>query len=211
MYRPLFENLETKNKEELLKLINEIKAKLTQLRNVMEHPNYKCTKCPSELTMYKCERDFLNMAINRYFALGGEYKYDDKELSDIEFNDKLEEIVKISLRNGLWYEYKPNVIIEVTAEKIICKALAGIDYVEKAVEYEKENFLYELGNLHIGAWNEEYSTERFGLYCLDGTAWELQIEYKDGNKKIYFGQNAYPYNFNELLNLMGENEIEEEF
>lgn len=208
MYRLPFENLEKADKEEVLTIIQETKNRLTELRDIMEHPDYKCTKCPSELTMYKCERDFLNMAINRYFALGGEYKYDDKELSDIEFNDKLEEIVKISLRNGCWYEYNPNVIIEFSGEKIICKNFAGIDYVEKVVEYDKESFLYELGNLHIGEWDEEYSTEHFNLHCLDGTAWELQIEYKDGTKRVYFGNNAYPYNFNELLNLLGENEKE---
>ena len=37
------------------------------------------------------------MAIIRYISLGGEYVYDKQELADTDFNNKLEDIVNISL------------------------------------------------------------------------------------------------------------------
>lgn len=202
MYRPSFEKIEKASKEGLLNIIEETKNKMTELRDIMEHPKYKCKKCPSELTVYKCDRDILNMAIIRYISLGGEYVYDKQELADTDFNDKLEDIVNISLMNGYWTDYKPHAIVELSGKKPILKVFAGADYVEMDIDFDKESFLYELGELHLGEWSEEYSTEKFGLYCLDGTKWELKIEYKDGTKREFSGWNAYPYNYKELLELL---------
>lgn len=199
MYRPPFKKLETQNKEELLNIIKEIKLRLTELRDIMEHPNYKCTKCPSELTMYKCDRDFLNMAITRYLALGGEYKYDDKELANIEFNEKVEQINKITLTAGGCLSLKDEVEVRFIGDEVRI-----IFRNEEIVSnYDKASFFKELEDLYIGEWQNEYSPDRFGIYILDGVEWELKIKYYDGTEKEYGGYNAYPYNYKDLLALMG--------
>ena len=38
----------------------------------------------------------------------------------------------------------------------------------------------------------------------DGTQWELEIYFSDGHKPVkIYGDNAYPYNFKELQELLG--------
>ena len=79
-----------------------------------------------------------------------------------------------------------------------------------AIEKKDKGCLFEsLKKLHIGGWRKNYSTKRFGYLVCDGTQWHLEIFYSNGHKpeKIY-GDNAYPYNFNRLLELF---EIENEY
>ena len=67
----------------------------------------------------------------------------------------------------------------------------------------KEEFLSELRELHLGEWRRHYNLTRYGYFVCDGTQWELTIEYNNGRKAESFsGDNAYPYNFNNLLELM---------
>ncbi|MBR2870919.1 MAG: hypothetical protein IKB98_06065 [Clostridia bacterium] len=74
---------------------------------------------------------------------------------------------------------------------------------EKELDYTKQEFLSQLERLHIGEWRKSYYPNRFGVSVLDGEEWVLNIEYSDGKKAKYGGQNAYPYNYEELLELLG--------
>ncbi len=39
---------------------------------------------------------------------------------------------------------------------------------------------------------------------LDGTQWSISIEYEDGKEPFeIYGSNAYPYNFEELMEFLG--------
>lgn len=39
---------------------------------------------------------------------------------------------------------------------------------------------------------------------MDGTQWELKIDFSNGHKPLrIYGSNAYPYNFHELMDLLG--------
>lgn len=73
---------------------------------------------------------------------------------------------------------------------------------ERITEVSKKEFIYQLGELHIGEWRSYYSTKRFGIEVCDGVQWALKFGYKDGKKKTYGGDNAFPYNFDELLDLL---------
>ena len=75
MYIPPFEKLEAANKEELLKIIKSIKIKMRRLKVKMEHPDYRYRtniKCPTDLLIYKCDRNFLDRAIFKYIEIGGD-------------------------------------------------------------------------------------------------------------------------------------------
>ena len=62
--------------------------------------------------------------------------------------------------------------------------------------------------LHIGEWRTDYDVSRFGYIVLDGTQWTLEITYSGSRKPVSFtGSNSYPYNFSELLELLGENDF----
>ena len=87
-------------------------------------------------------------------------------------------------------------------EKVISERF-GEENVEELSLEDKDDFLDGFAALNIGEWRSNYDTERFGYYVMDGTQWELEIHYSNGNKtKSYYGSNAYPYNFNKLLELV---------
>ena len=209
MYMPPFERLQNASKEDLLKIIHSTKIKMGRLRKKMEHPDYKYRKekvCPSDLVIYKCDRDFLNMAIVQYLILGGEYQESKKSLRDSAFNDRLEDIVKITFYNGGFFSTNEKTIIDLSGDELKVMSGSFSEVYEKITETTREEFLYRLGELHIGEWRSHYSCERYGMEVCDGIQWVLKFEYKDGKKKTFSGNNAYPYNFDELLELLMFNE-----
>ena len=204
MYMPPFEKLETHNKEEVLKTINSTKRKMIMLKRKMEHPFYKEQErfCPSDLTIYKCDRGFLERAIMHYISLGGAYKESLSETRDRLFNEKLSQIKKITLVSGGYFSPRKKVVVDLSCDKP--RYFSGIIYelFERECELTKQEFLSQLESLHIGEWRKTYTPERFGVSVLDGEEWELNIEYSDGKKAKYCGQNAYPYNYEELIGLL---------
>ncbi|MBQ3235125.1 MAG: hypothetical protein IJA97_03080 [Clostridia bacterium] len=67
---------------------------------------------------------------------------------------------------------------------------------------DKDEFLQEFANLHVGEWRKSYLPDRFGVCVLDGVEWELKIEYNTHKSVKFSGTNAYPYNFKELLRVI---------
>ena len=61
-------------------------------------------------------------------------------------------------------------------------------------------------NIHTEYWNADYSN----LQIMDGTQWTLSVHYADGYVIEYFGSNAYPENWNELLCFFGIEQGREE-
>ena len=79
------------------------------------------------------------------------------------------------------------------------------------IDMTKEEFLEEFSRLHIGEWRKHYNTRRYGYTVCDGTQWSLEINYSNGIKPVkIYGDNAYPYNFDSLKDLMGCEDLEGE-
>jgi len=53
--------------------------------------------------------------------------------------------------------------------------------------------------IHTEYWNSRYSN----CFILDGTQWHLTVRYSDGFILEYGGSNAYPKNWNELIDFFG--------
>ena len=209
MYMPPFERLQNASKEDLLKIIHSTKIKMGRLRKKMEPPDYRYKTeivSPSDDVIYKCDRDFLNRAIIKYISLGGDYKWSITEKKDTEFNDRLDVISKIVFYNGGFFSTNLKTVIDLSGDKPKLFAGSFSQVYEQDIEIDKEEFLYQLGELHIGEWRCSYSPKRFGIEVLDGEQWVLKFEYKDGKKKTFNGNNAYPYNFDELLDVLMLNE-----
>jgi hypothetical protein len=171
----------------------------------MGHLDYKNRKekvCPSDLVIYKCDRNFLNSAILQYLILGGESLETKLSLRDSAFNDRLEDIVKITFYNGGFFSTNEKTIIDLSGDEIKVMSGSFSEVYEKITETTKEELLYQLGELHIGEWRSHYSTKRFGIEVCDGIQWALKFEYKNGQKKTFGGDNAFPYNFDELLEVL---------
>ena len=63
----------------------------------------------------------------------------------------------------------------------------------------------------MGEWMRRYSLKRFVYMVLDGTQWEIEIEYDNGHRNVRLdGYNSYPYNFNELQAIFGIFEASED-
>lgn len=80
--------------------------------------------------------------------------------------------------------------------------LISVDF--KLPEYRpetKQELLDAFREFHIGEWKHKYVDSD----VLDGTQWELVIEYSNGRKTAkYYGGNAFPFNFDEFAEFMGD-------
>lgn len=58
--------------------------------------------------------------------------------------------------------------------------------------------------MYIGEWRKSYTTKRFGYTILDGTQWNLEIEFSNDTKTFKSGgDNSFPYNFDDFQRLLG--------
>ena len=84
----------------------------------------------------------------------------------------------------------------------------GLWHVENCLEYElviKDELISGLKNLRLYDWEQTYDEP-----AMDGTQWELDIYYNNGRRVVKIsGSNAYPYNFEDLKELL-EVEMEDE-
>ncbi len=65
-------------------------------------------------------------------------------------------------------------------------------------DVSKRDFLSSFRDLHTETWKSQY----FNNNILDGTQWNLSVEYADGEKEEFHGSNEFPGNFESLLKLM---------
>jgi len=82
-----------------------------------------------------------------------------------------------------------------TQIKYICNQEENIFTGEKLNE-----FLYKLFNENILKWKREYNNNDI----LDGTQWELKMEFKDLPKFKCYGSNEYPSNWKNILTIINE-------
>ena len=58
----------------------------------------------------------------------------------------------------------------------------------------------KLENVHINKWRKEY----VNTGILDGTQWNLEYKVKDKRCRHIYGSNAYPENFDDFMQVLGE-------
>lgn len=204
-------NLKGKNAEQIMSAIRGLKNEIGHLKNIMEHPDYgsELIACPSESTRLRCTREYLERAKVALLEAGGEYKPSQAELKAKEFDNNLSAIGKIVFTIGGFFGGYEMRTISFDDEKLQVSVQHSLSIepevtsVALLLPYTKGEFLDELNSLHIGEWRSSYSLKRFGYEVLDGTQWELEILYKNGAKPFKsYGDNAYPYNFDEFKELL---------
>lgn len=211
------EFLKGKTKEEIMTAIRELKEQMVDLKNIMENPEYdfEYDVSPSEETRLSCKRLYLERAKEAYEEAGGSYILSEAEKRATDFETNIDFISKITFKIGGYFNDYPTYIVKLSGELEAYKKLWDEEEPISLYEYNGEKitkaaFLARLKSLHIGEWLSLYSTLRFDYMMLDGTQWELEFEYINGNKPIKFeGDNSYPYNFDEFLILFGINEDED--
>ena len=202
------EYLKGKTPEEILKVILSLKREITRLKNIAEHPDYVCEMHPSESVRISCSQDYLERAKLALKESGVEYQPTKSELKTIEFDENIPNISKIIFSiSGFLYGEE---LVEVTFTDDTAELKYGRSYIptkpddfDKIETIDKATFLEEFKCLHIGEWRKNYNTKRFGYTVLDGIQWELEIHYSNNTKPVkIYGDNAYPYNFDRLKDLL---------
>ena len=202
------EYLKGKKPEEILKAIRSLKREITRLKNIAEHTECVCEMHPSESVRISCSQDYLERAKQALKESGVEYKPTKSELKAIEFDANIPNISKIIFSIGGFLRGEE--LVEVTITDDTAELKYGRSYIptkpddfDKIETIDKATFLEEFKRLHIGEWRKNYNTKRFGYTVLDGTQWELEIHYSNDKKPVkIYGDNAYPYNFDRLKDLL---------
>ena len=202
-------NLKGKSQEEIMKKIRSLKIKIGQLKRSIENDDdIVCEVFPGRLTRLKCNRDYLERAIQVYEEAGGEYVRSKAEQKDHDFNEALDSMSKLVFTIGGFFCGHETRTFTVSDGQVLVdveKTMISMDKEEYG-PYRKEEFISGIKALHIGEWKRTYNA----LLVMDGTQWELDIYYNNGRRPTKIsGSNAYPYNFDDLKEFL-EVEMEDE-
>ena len=203
-------NLKDKSKEEIERVIRKLKREIKNLKDFVEHPDYAAKKkfCPSEYVKINMNRDYLARAIITYIEAGGDYVPSKAEQKAMDFDANIPYIEKVVFSIGGYFGGYKTKTYTVDGDKIHidleytpdCNPLAL--YESQPTGIGTEEFFNAFEGLHIGEWRRNYDTSRFGFFVMDGTQWNLKIYFSNGRKAVKIsGSNAYPYNFDRLLDL----------
>ena len=202
-------NLKGKSQEEIMKKIRSLKIQIGQLKRSIENTDDMILEVfPSRLTRLKCDRDYLERAIQAYEEAGGEYVRSKAEQKDHDFNEALDSMSKLVFTIGGFFCGHETRTFTVSDGQVLVdveKTMISMDKEEYG-PYRKEEFISGIKALHIGEWKRTYND----LLVMDGTQWELDIYYNNGRRPTKIsGSNAYPYNFDDLKEFL-EVEMEDE-
>ena len=201
-------NLKGKTPDQIMTVIRGLKQEIGSLKNIVEHPEYKCAMCPSEGVRISCSRDYLERAKQALTEAGGTYIPSAAEKKSMAFDENIQFVNKVEFCIGghfPGYEIKTYTIdgdrIHAHSEHMIFPNPSNFEGTE-IESPDKDDFLEALKDLHIGEWRRRYNTYRFGYAICDGTQWSLKLYFSNGHRPVkIFGDNAYPYNFDRVLEL----------
>jgi len=204
------EHLKGKTTDEIMSAIRGLKREIGHLKRTIENPNYICTMHPSERVRLSCTREYLERAKAALMEAGGVYTPSQKEIRAEIFDSNIDAISKVIFSIGGYFDGYETRIYTILEEKLIADVehsliLKPSNIDEPMIcELEKEDLLEGIRRLHIGEWLRNYSPRRWNMVVLDGTQWSLEIRFSNGCKTVKIaGDNDYPYNFDELQDLLG--------
>ena len=203
-------NLKGKNAEQIMSAIRGLKQEIGHLKNTMEHPDYAPTMYPTEDTRLWCTRMYLERAKQALTEVGGTYEPSQSELKAEEFENNIPFISKLVFSIGGYFSGNETYTVKIEDEHLrLWVSHSNIPTpsnfdIEQDYPMSKEEFIDGMMDLHMGEWRRNYNLKRFGYVVMDGTQWELEIEFNNGKKPVrFYGDNAYPYNFDKFQELLG--------
>lgn len=195
------EYLKNKPLDEILKCIRNLKKEICHCKDILEkndETNAELRICPSPQTIISCNLMYLDMAKKALEDAGSNYVMSASEIKAEDFNEKLNYLKSFTFEiGGFCGEYT---VHSITLEPEIRYSRFNRYMPEDASAreeygYHKDEFIAMIKELRLGEWKHKYVDP----CVLDGTQWELTIEYNNGYKtQKFYGSNAYPWNFNKL-------------
>ena len=150
-------------------------------------------------------RDYLSIAKMALVEAGGVYTPSKTERKAEEINSNIPYVCKVEFSIGGFFGGFENrtyrIDGDIVREDITHTLMLPPSYLYEPHEtIDKECFLEGLTDLYLGEWRRRYDLRRFGYAILDGTQWHLHLYFSNGHKPLKIrGDNAYPYNFDKLL------------
>ena len=208
------EDLKGKDAAELLEVIRRLKREINRRRKTIEAPSRAYAADLATPEEVACLRTRLEAAKAALAETGGEYIPTAAERRAMAFDEGIGQISALTFlyrdRFGSWLTY--HIAVEDTLRYETAEVL-GQNTAEHTVDgtsFSREEFLFRLSKLHLGEWHRQYAPDRFA-YSSDGIRWRLTIAYQDGRKPFSCGgHGAYPYNFDQLVELVGAADCLEE-
>lgn len=200
--------LKGKTSAQIMTTIRGLKQEIGRLKNIVEHPDHQCTMHPSEGVRISCLRDYLERAKQALVEAGGNYTPSAAEQKAMAFDANIRHINKVVFSIGGCFNGYATRTYTIDGDNVHSDTEYSLspkhsDMDNAAIEGMNKGYFFKaLESLHIGEWRKNYTPRRFGIEILDGTQWTLEIYFSKNVKpaKIY-GDNAYPYNFDRLLDL----------
>ena len=200
------EYLQGKSQEEILRQIRSLKQEISRLKRELEEdtPEPKPVMYSSPLTRIKSNREYLEKAKQAYQEAGGHHMPTKAELRDQIFNDSLQHMKRFVFGYGGYFGGYETRTYTISEDKVLLD-LVHTFYQKPSTflvyePYTTKEFVNGIADLHIGKWKRNYINNN----VLDGTQWSIDIEYDNGRRTVHiYGSNAFPYNFSDLLELLG--------
>ena len=202
--------LKGKSPAQIMRCIRSLKREMNRLRNIVDHPDYPYRTDaidPSESVQLIMSREYLETAKQALVEAGGTYIPTKAEQRIAAFDKSVPFISKIIYTSGGFcsgYSRKTFIFGE---SKLLMKTedlLSDEEPVEVDISLYREEMLGELAELHLGEWRRHYNLLRYGMAVLDGVQWELKIHFSNGHRMVKIsGNNAYPYAFRDLADVLG--------
>ncbi len=202
--------LKGKSIKDIAKKIRSLKNEIGHLKKAIESPKYGTTVIimPDEHTRLWYIRLYLARAIAAYEEAGGTYQPSKAEQRSVAFDADIPNIIKITFMIGSFFSGHETCTITLSGDHLqmwvehtLTPTPTNFN-IEPGCPITKEELFDGLRDIHIGEWKHHY----YDPHILDGTQWELTIEYAGGRKVEYDGSNAYPFSFERFCELIGYGE-----
>lgn len=183
--------------------IENIRNQIKKLKADMENPaNYDAEyKSREKLQLIETYRSYLARAYARLAELCPELDFrTDEELRASKIDGASEDIAKVTLYIGAYYERKNEVRIgDVSAMLTKVTLESDVEYYD----IDRSAVLGALKNIRFGEWREKYLPGDYGCSLTDPIRWQVNVEYYGDMPPMKFvGEGVYPYDFGNLLKLM---------
>ncbi len=200
----IFDELKGKPESEIRKAIRGFKNQIGSLKNRIENANDDVQMSPSYELQLQMNREYLSNAILALTMGGFEYAPSRAEEKSTLFNDGLTSLKRVDFTVGGFHEGYTDYVIKFNdTDEAVFEIYRFRQKEEGYGTISKRGCISKLQSLYIGEWKKRYWAD-----VLDGTQWELKLTFADNKVKKYYGSNAYPFSYKDLIDAIEEWEFE---
>lgn len=203
--------IESKTESELLREIRSLKRRIGILKRKVEHPDFEMRGVnPAPDVEIDKLYAYLQIALD---AAGDEYKLSASDRKAQKIQDAMQYLKQVTFSIGGFTNETHTCLLffkdGICYKRESTQFLGYIGTVgEPVAQWTADDVIAELQSLHLGRWKLHYSAMDYGIEVMDGTQWKLAFKFSDDTRPLVItGDNAYPYNFCRLLEIL---EMEEE-